>query len=102
MIRRDPSSTLFPYTTLFRSSWERTTSAGTDRSVSRTSGVSWSSRVSLSDDLRDERSEERRVGKECRSRGAAGSSNKNDESEARNDAQAEDRHHAVAKYKSEH
>src|SRR3989442_10274355 len=33
MIRRPPRSTLFPYTTLFRSMWERIRAAGEGRAV---------------------------------------------------------------------
>src|SRR2546428_11755014 len=35
MIRRPPRSTLFPYTTLFRSRWRRAHCAGVRRSVTR-------------------------------------------------------------------
>src|SRR5688572_23377482 len=57
MIRRPPSSTLFPYTTLFRS-----------RARCRTCGTPttrWATSWSCA------RSEERRVGKECRYRCSA-------------------------------
>src|SRR5436305_9253727 len=43
MIRRPPRSTLFPYTTLFRSEWDRTDKSRFQRRWSslRTSPVSW-------------------------------------------------------------
>src|SRR2546422_9884934 len=85
MIRRPPRSTLFPYTTLFRSLHERQRPLDHlpqgDRLVA--DGGHPSERAQMRDDLRglahllhgaaqlaDDliRSEERRVGKECRSR----------------------------------
>src|SRR5688572_33322253 len=95
MIRRPPSSTLFPYTTLFRSSASRkcvdapTQSACTRSSVARQGVVELVSPLDVerAPPIRrccrnqrrsasgprevhhpEERSEERRVGKECRDR----------------------------------
>src|SRR5256885_17267936 len=42
MIRRPPRSTLFPYTTLFRSSCSRTPSAARSRWARRRARTSWS------------------------------------------------------------
>src|SRR5256885_16120817 len=94
MIRRPPRSTLFPYTTLFRSGFERVLSSVAlgevgivgSREVSRLSRTDkdWCRLLEvcqifgtlIADEqqvydlnyLDDQRSEERRVGKECRSR----------------------------------
>src|SRR2546425_11066693 len=72
MIRRPPRSTLFPYTTLFRSVVIVTAAAGLalatggwllQRQTEPTGSVYQQARL-----FEDVRSEERRVGKECRSR----------------------------------
>src|SRR5687767_16034451 len=84
MIRRPPRSTLFPYTTLFRSSNEKLADrndAGDDAHKARQAAkVSVSSCPRCDQSMPDAsyssrcqpvatpRSEERRVGKECRSR----------------------------------
>src|SRR5260221_13743731 len=67
MIRRPPRSTLFPYTTLFRS-----INAVGDTKVydATTSSVGLPSTTGLLGSDTVTRSEERRVGKECRSRRA--------------------------------
>src|SRR2546430_17366027 len=80
MIRRPPRSTLFPYTTLFRSKRGRPDDAEGSRPAGRLHRVRGDryrpDQAILSAGLRLEvrglrtglRSEERRVGKECRSR----------------------------------
>src|SRR5256885_17085211 len=95
MIRRPPRSTLFPYTTLFRSREQGIAANATPRSVrgqtkraardvfyrTQRRGHSYALREKLdgivrelrattpiTDPARARRSEERRVGKECRSR----------------------------------
>src|SRR3712207_9094212 len=104
MIRRPPRSTLFPYTTLFRSRWETLTKLPTFASIVADKvetdlgvdeGVSLGramlqndddgtmsatqltgtpetlddgTQVLIPNDEENQRSEERRVGKECRSR----------------------------------
>src|SRR3712207_9202464 len=91
MIRRPPRSTLFPYTTLFRSSsgWNIANGSGYVGDVSLGKQVSFvgenGTKVTVEKDngngykvkigalqtevkSEDARSEERRVGKECRSR----------------------------------
>src|SRR5690242_21679085 len=63
MLRRPPRSTLFPYTTLFRSPRASVLVVRLDAQAPR---------IGSEDAARpDLRSEERRVGKECRSRGSA-------------------------------
>src|SRR2546422_678237 len=86
MIRRPPRSTLFPYTTLFRSLWSFTTDVpptvtvqapapgATGVPLNTTATASFSKAMNAATittatfRLRAARSEERRVGKECRSR----------------------------------
>src|SRR5687768_18592170 len=67
MIRRPPRSTLFPYTTLFRSRWMRRSGLICLARSSRT-GLDMSHILFMVEILLLTRSEERRVGKECRSR----------------------------------
>src|SRR5687767_16034464 len=64
MIRRPPRSTLFPYTTLFRSGKEPATGITHARAV-----VSILQRAKAMHASTQARSEERRVGKECSPRG---------------------------------
>src|SRR2546422_8725267 len=78
MIRRPPRSTLFPYTTLFRSShrggWGCGVNVGRDRRRPAGGGGRSESAggggpaLPRGASARSRRSEERRVGKECRSR----------------------------------
>src|SRR5260370_42393855 len=71
MIRRPPRSTLFPYTTLFRSPGAEMLGIGSNRERGlgrRLEQQAVDDRLVLVGDIGDRRSEERRVGKECRSR----------------------------------
>src|SRR5438046_9614051 len=72
MTRRPPRSTLFPYTTLFRSSWPGRcgrASAGLPFSTDNTAAADGGASRSTGRMGAATRSEERRVGKEWRSRG---------------------------------
>src|SRR5437868_15353265 len=72
MMRQPPRSTLFPYTTLFRS-----------RSLNELNrGQSGLETYGLFSNLTHDRSEERRVGKECRSRSWAPEAKKNQQAVA--------------------
>src|SRR5437879_12714567 len=70
MIRRPPRSTLFPYTTLFRSHEDRIRLAGDRQLLRRVGGRSSADHDSNTsrEGAALVRSEERRVGKESRSR----------------------------------
>src|SRR5687767_16028351 len=73
MIRRPPRSTLFPYTTLFRSPAAARSSS---RDI-RCRRIAAGSEAGGGSTAGTERSEERRVGKECRSRWSAYDEKKN-------------------------
>src|SRR6266542_3644124 len=62
MIRRPPRSTLFPYTTLFRSHWRRDGSAPTDRAPRATGSAARTTRRSRAQPSRlDQRDRARRA-----------------------------------------
>src|SRR5256885_13669862 len=71
MIRRPPRSTLFPYTTLFRSSPDRRPQTADRTGFARAIALALRLHchcTAASFPRISDRSEERRVGKECRSR----------------------------------
>src|SRR5438876_9959600 len=82
MLRPPPRSTLFPYTTLFRSSMGSRVGPRSTPYVEPCSFSTIAVIESPSPRRGPDRSEERRVGKECRSRGAPGHEKKkgNDDS----------------------
>src|SRR5690348_18331148 len=72
MIRRPPRSTLFPYTTLFRSGAERCARAAVDDHSPSSQPEHLGNRKLQGNAIEEHRSEERRVGKECRARRSPG------------------------------